>query len=94
MLAKYLREEYKTRKGSELDMSSWQLIHAKVPQQTNGVDCGVFVCVFAEYCSRMADLKFDQSHMPHFRRRMVFEIVENKLLSPAWPQPSSKSLEI
>ena len=94
-LAAYLIEEHKARKGSDLDMSAWQLIHAKnIPCQTNGSDCGVFVCMFAEYLSWKAEFTFDQSHMPYFRKRMVSEIVENKLLSPAVLQPEGKTLEI
>ena len=88
-------EEHKSRKGSDRDMSAWKLIHAKnIPQQTNGSDCGVFACMFVEYCSRMAELTFDQSHMPLFRQRMVYEIVQKKLLSPAVLQPEGKTLEI
>ena len=103
-LSNYLLKEHKTKKGSDLDMSDWKLTIAKdIPQQTNGSDCRVFTCIFAEYCSRKAKFTFNQSHMPYFRRRMVYEIVKNKLLSPAVPQtdvstiirsqePRSKSL--
>ena len=77
-LSNYLLKEHKTKKGSDLDMSDWKLTIAKdIPQQTNGSDCRVFTCIFAKYCSRKAKFTFNQSHMPYFRRRMVYEIVKN-----------------
>ena len=88
-------EEHKARRGSDLDMASWQQIKAKdIPQQLNGYDCGVFTCMFAEYLSRKAKMTFNQSHMPLFRQRIVYEIVKNNLLSPAVLQPEGKTLEI
>ena len=90
-MANYLLEEHKDKKGSDLDMSGWkQVIAKKIPQQTNGSDCGVFACKYAEYSSRRARFTFSQSNMPDFRKRMVWEIVKNKLLSPSVPQPEGK----
>ena len=42
----------------------------------------MFTCKFAEYLSRRAKFTFGQSDMPYFRRRMVYEISKNDLLSP------------
>jgi sentrin-specific protease 1 len=53
-----------------------------IPQQKNGYDCGVFVCMFAEYLSRNESFDFDQKHMDYFRRKITYEIVHNKLLIP------------
>ena len=52
----------------------------KVPQQTGGLDCGVFVCLTAEHLSRGAGLEFTQQEMPHFRLKMMAEIAGRKLL--------------
>ena len=52
----------------------------EIPQQMNGSDCGMFACKFAEYLSRDVTISFNQEHMPYFRRRMVYEIVTQKLL--------------
>ncbi|KJH52850.1 hypothetical protein DICVIV_00895 [Dictyocaulus viviparus] len=46
----------------------------------NGSDCGVFACKFAEFASRRAPIVFTQQHMPYYRQRMVYELVEQKLL--------------
>jgi len=83
LLLKYIKEEHMDKKKTDLDTSDWKVeIHKKIPQQMNGSDCGMFTCKFAEYISRRAKITFTQSDMPYFRRRMVYEIVENKLLKP------------
>ena len=70
-------------KGFELNMRGWsQVIAKEIPQQMNGADCGMFMCKFAEYCSRRAKFTFRQKHMPDYRDRMVYEIVKNNLLHP------------
>ena len=55
-----------------------------IPQQDkkNKSDCGMFVCKFAEYLSRGAEMTFNQANMPYFRRRMMWEIVKNNILHP------------
>ncbi len=42
----------------------------------------MFTCKFAEYLSRDANISFSQENMQYFRKRMVYEIVTNKLLHP------------
>ena len=84
-LAAYLEEEHqdKNKNKPPLDTSDWsKVIAKKIPQQMNGSDCGMFTCKFAEYKSRRARFTFSQKDMPYFRRRMVYEIVKNTLLSP------------
>lgn len=82
-LAEYVKEEHQAKKGAPLDMSKWsQDIAREIPQQMNGSDCGMFTCKFAEYLSRRAKFTFSQQDMPYFRKRMVYEIVKNKLLHP------------
>lgn len=80
-LKNYLMSEHKNKKGSDIDLSDWKLLFiSDIPQQMNGSDCGVFTCKFAEYITANEDLSFDQSNMPYFRRAMVWEILNKKLL--------------
>merc|ERR1719239_163603 len=86
-LAAYLEKEHQDKNLHKdqppLDTSDWsKVIAKKIPQQMNGSDCGMFTCKFAEYKSRRARFTFSQIDMPYFRRRMVYEIVKNTLLSP------------
>lgn len=81
-LKNYLNEEHQDKKGAPYDLTDWNCIHNKdLPQQMNGSDCGMFSCKYAEYLSRgKTTFNFNQSHMPYFRRRMVWEILNTKLM--------------
>lgn len=81
-LRNYLVEEHKDKKGAPYDLSDWNFLHNKnLPQQMNGSDCGMFACKYAEYLSRAkTNFNFNQSHMPYFRRRMIWEILNTKLM--------------
>ncbi|EER35998.1 conserved hypothetical protein [Candida tropicalis MYA-3404] len=63
------------------DKITYELIpHVKSPQQKNGSDCGVFTCTAARYIAENKPLGYSQNDMKVIRRRMVYEILENKLL--------------
>ncbi|XP_029478498.1 sentrin-specific protease 1-like [Oncorhynchus nerka] len=83
ILLQYLQQESKDKKGKDLDTSEWTLQSKKrneIPQQMNGSDCGMFTCKYAEYITKDKPITFTQKHMPYFRRRMVWEILNRKLL--------------
>uniref|UniRef100_A0A8C5F702 SUMO specific peptidase 2 n=1 Tax=Gadus morhua TaxID=8049 RepID=A0A8C5F702_GADMO len=71
------------KKGKDLDTSRWTVgsIRAcEIPQQKNGSDCGIFACKYADYISKGRPLDFKQCHMTLFRKIMVWEILNKKLL--------------
>ncbi|KAG5282545.1 hypothetical protein AALO_G00057210 [Alosa alosa] len=83
ILLKYLKQESEDKRGRQLDTSDWTLHSRKpneIPQQMNGSDCGMFTCKYAEYITKDRPITFTQKHMPYFRRRMVWEILNKKLL--------------
>ncbi|CAJ1085184.1 sentrin-specific protease 1 [Xyrichtys novacula] len=83
LLFDYLQQESKDKKGKELDTSGWTLYSKKrheIPQQMNGSDCGMFTCKYADYITKDKPITFTQKHMPYFRKRMVWEIVNHKLM--------------
>ncbi|KAJ8258251.1 hypothetical protein GJAV_G00194820 [Gymnothorax javanicus] len=83
ILLKYLEQESQDKTGKKLDTSDWVLQSMKrneIPQQMNGSDCGMFTCKYAEYITKDRPITFTQKHMPYFRRRMVWEILNRKLL--------------
>lgn len=82
-LFRYLQEESREKRNQELDISEWALHNMEpheIPQQTNGSDCGVFTCKFADYISRDKPITFTQNNMPYFRKKMVWEIIHQQLL--------------
>ncbi|KAH8401080.1 hypothetical protein KR009_002875 [Drosophila setifemur] len=54
---------------------------SRIPQQTNGSDCGVFSCMYAEYIARDKPITFSQKNMNYFRQKMVLEICAGQLWS-------------
>ena len=52
------------------------------PQQENTADCGMFVAKAAEFFTRDTAVNFSQADMPYFRKRMIWEIINNRLISP------------
>jgi len=80
LILKYLMLEHDNKKGEDFHPSGWLLMNVKnCPQQSNYWDCGVFVCMFAEYLSRDAPLNFSQKHMDKFRKQIALEIKRKKL---------------
>ncbi|XP_051516938.1 sentrin-specific protease 1-like isoform X2 [Myxocyprinus asiaticus] len=83
ILLKYLKQESEDKRAQNLDTSEWILKSKRrneIPQQMNGSDCGMFTCKYAEYITKDRPITFTQKHMPYFRRRMVWEILNQKLL--------------
>lgn len=80
-LLNYLVDEMQDKKQKVFDCKGWQKINVQgIPQQMNGSDCGMFSCKFADYITKNSKITFNQSHMPYFRRRMVYEILTKKLM--------------
>ncbi|XP_072200714.1 sentrin-specific protease 2 [Excalfactoria chinensis] len=79
----YLQEESWEKQKVKLSSSEWTL-HSmeshEIPQQSNGSDCGVFMCKYADYVSRDKPFTFTEKNMPYFRKRMVWEIIHQQLL--------------
>ncbi|KAG7326980.1 hypothetical protein KOW79_010381 [Hemibagrus wyckioides] len=83
LILMYIKEEYEVKKGKDMEILKWtvtSLRATEVPQQKNGSDCGVFVCKYADYIARGRPFTFRQCHMPYFRKVMIWEILNQKLL--------------
>lgn len=89
---KYLKDEYERKTSSQFptewesnlkndNVSQWTM-NAQVPQQNNGYDCGIYICLFAEYISRQCSFDFSQRNIPYFRKRIMYEVLQCKLLPP------------
>ena len=85
-LLQWVQDEHKDKKGSELDTSDWRLEPCdaeSTPQQMNGVDCGVFTTMFADFLSDALPLmSFQQMHIPMFRRKIAHFILNGELDYP------------
>lgn len=81
LLQQYLEDESQHKRNHGLDWENWTLKIMDVPRQENCSDCGVFTCQYAECISRDAPISFGQQHMPYFRKRVVYEILHQTILS-------------
>ena len=56
----------------------WSVIYPqlarRIPRQSNGWDCGVFVCMYASYLMHKHDFDFDQRDMEDFRKWIAHRI--------------------
>jgi sentrin-specific protease 1 len=75
-LFRYLQDEHRAKKGSDLDISSWSCEPVDAPQQTNCHDCGVFCCMFAAYRAIDRPFDFSQDDMSRIRGWMMSVICE------------------
>ena len=75
---KYISDEWKDKEKSDYsDNDKWSIEDCRnnVPQQNNGHDCGVFVCMYAHLLSLNFELNFDQTHSDQFRHRIAISIL-------------------
>merc|ERR1712228_1002701 len=76
-------EEYYRRKGEEAVFK--MKVREDIPLQRNGVDCGVFVCQYAERIARRASMSFGQADMPATRCKMMEEIFQGIISTSTSP---------
>jgi sentrin-specific protease 1 len=74
-ILKYLELEF-ADKEYPFDISEWTFVHkTNIPKQTNGYDCGVFVCAFAESIAlHNSDFSFTQKDFTIGRLKMALAI--------------------
>ena len=76
-IIKEFMENYYKEKG---DTCQFKIkVRWDIPCQHNGVDCGVFLCAYAERISRKAGFSFKQADMAMFRWKIVWEICNGTL---------------
>ena len=77
----FLKDAHMTCFGNPLNPKQWDNKLPIIPKQKNLVDCGAFVLQIAENISRGAPHTFTPEEIPSIRKRMVLEILNQKILS-------------
>lgn len=83
LLRDYIQQKSSNCKSRSVDhiYPEWpNVIPDNVPQQFNGYDCGVFVCMYARLLSERGPLCFSQTDIPVIRKHMVIELLLKKLI--------------
>ena len=79
----YIQDEHQDKKKAPLpDAEQWNLVPCTddTPQQQNGVDCGVFTCMFADFVTKNCPLEFGQEHIDQCRDRIALSILQGKAI--------------
>ncbi|XP_043276075.1 sentrin-specific protease 1-like [Venturia canescens] len=73
-LLQYLIEEARQKEGEPIMREKWHLAaKMDIPRQSNGYDCGVFVCMYARCKISERKMEFTQNEMPIIRAKMMRE---------------------
>ncbi|AXI23881.1 C-terminal catalytic domain [Cardinium endosymbiont of Sogatella furcifera] len=80
-LLQFFTDAVANKQATKKDTKAWRCSYLKEPAQSNGSDCGVFICQFADYVSRDLPINFTEHDMPYFRKRMAIEILNGKLIT-------------
>ena len=83
-LLRYIADEHAEKKGAPLP-APYRVVPqpADLPRQTNGVDCGAFICAFGEHFSRglfPSSASFTQADMLYWRLRIGLTCLRRQLL--------------
>jgi sentrin-specific protease 1 len=85
-IKKYIFDEWKCTKGipmTQVQMDEWvekPIPPYDSPKQGNGFDCGMFVCMYADYMLNNLPERFSQNDMPMLREKICYCILTGKLL--------------
>eukprot|EP00602_Paraphysomonas_sp_CaronLab_P000220 CAMPEP_0185030244 /NCGR_PEP_ID=MMETSP1103-20130426/17070_1 /TAXON_ID=36769 /ORGANISM="Paraphysomonas bandaiensis, Strain Caron Lab Isolate" /LENGTH=521 /DNA_ID=CAMNT_0027565287 /DNA_START=187 /DNA_END=1752 /DNA_ORIENTATION=+ len=85
-MVRYFVDEAMDKKKIKMDPGEWtteagvDFKHVKLPQQSNGVDCGMFSTMYADILSDDLPLdSFRQSDIPQYRRKVAAAIIRGAL---------------
>ena len=74
----YLKDEHLDKKKCPLpDLDQWELVTCttNTPDQRNGFDCGVFLCMYIDLLLLNLPLVFSQEHITKYRNRIALSIL-------------------
>ena len=79
MIEKYLKLKHLEEKGIPLgDFDCTEDLEC--PQQSNKIDCGIYLMLNSEFLSRQSALDFNHENIPEYRSVILHEIVSKQLL--------------
>lgn len=85
-IKQYIFDEWQRRNGmpmTQAQMDEWVAVPMPPidsPQQENGFDCGMFVCMYADYMLNNLPELFSQNDMPMLREKICYCILTCKFL--------------
>ena len=75
----YIRKEHEKRR---LPKPFYKTdVRRDIPFQVGSKDCGIFVCMYAEYLSRRQPFNFSQEDVAYWRMRIGWELLQQKMVA-------------
>jgi sentrin-specific protease 1 len=81
-LCKYLEDDVKDKHKITLHSNRWRRFvysEKEIPQQENGFDCGVFLCLFARSVCLDKKLDYRQDQIPQYRRILASNLLHKTI---------------
>lgn len=80
-IRRWVIDELLAKRSKIMEDSEWETVShgTDVPQQNSISDCGIFVCKYADFLSRGANMNFSHIHMNYFRARMAHELIVGRI---------------
>lgn len=79
-LYEYLKMEWFKKSNTLLDLSHWTSAYIDTPKQDNLYDCGLFICMYANFvCLNHGTINISQQQMKYYRQQITYEICKNKI---------------
>lgn len=75
----YLLNEHIDKKGIPMDEEEWRFEISTGPYQENGVDCGAFICAYADLTAARWAIFFKQKHIAMIRQKMLCELLSGRM---------------
>ena len=82
IFTEYLKRKFFEVKGEKLITRDFAFEMIGGPQQLNLRDCGLFCIKVVDYVSREAEINFKPKDMPYYRKRLIWELCSQQMLSP------------
>jgi len=81
-IVRYIRDEARAL-GEPVNLNDWRLVGctSNIPQQLNGHDCGIFVCMDCYFISMGLEPLFEQKHIAQIKKRILLSIHERGVLN-------------
>jgi len=83
-LLRYISDESKAKRQKEINPEEWELVrctHNNTSQQENGVDCGVYTTMFADFVTDdLCVMSLPQKDIHDYRKKICYSILKGELL--------------
>jgi len=89
----YIIMESWVRKHQDYNISELKLEAINAPRQYGSIDCGVFVCKFAECACLDKPMEFSQSQMSKIRKEIATEIKQSAVPESNTKQPQKEEVQ-